>query len=408
MRNIFTCFFLCILVWLIQQGPLPILEPASFVGILAILPVILADFAERSGFPAFIGALLAGLLMGPTGLFSETAIESVHILSEIALVWVGLYLGASVTPSLISDRRYLVPSIITVMGATLVSFFVFVFGFGFAPEDALRLGLLASVGAPILMLRSLSKQVEALSFSLLTSGLGLLFLGIVLSLQSTRVHTISLELFLEIGSWLVGVEVVNRCLRRIRTDWGRFFLFGTVTLIVFLASKRYGISALLLSSVSGLLLSLRREHPDASRILGRLSQLLVPFIIAEFAVNLIPSDLGSLAGRPFTILLAFALCVGLGKSAGLFLSSRLSAGPPGAYHTVLPQGILSAGLFIPLLPIGILPVPAQSFEIAFVLVCGAGISLCTLPFRILGGGGLIGPIQRPPEDDKPHPREALG
>jgi hypothetical protein len=408
LRNLFTCFLLCIVVWLIQRGPVPILEPAAFVGLLAVLPVILTEFAERSGIPAFTGALLAGLLLGPAGLLSDTAIASTQTFSEIALVWVGLYLGLSVTPSLISDRRYLVPALMAVISAAVVTSVVFVVVFECAVEDALQLGLLASVGAPILMLRSLSKQVETWSLSLLTSVLGLVLLGIVLTLRSALPDAVSAAPFLlEIGYWLIGVEVVNRCLHRIRTDWGRFFLFGTAALIIFLAAKHYGISSLLLASLSGLLLSFRFDHLDAKRISARVSQLLVPFVVAEFAARTIPSELAllSLSGRPLYVLMIYAFCVSSGKAASLFVARRFSADVPGAYFSVLPQGILAAGLFIPLLPPGLLALPIANLEITFVLVCGLGISLCTLPVRLLGGDGPVRPIPLSPEDDKAHLRE---
>lgn len=399
MRNLFTCFLLCIVVWLIQRGPVPILEPASFVGILAVLPVILAEFAERSGIPAFTGALLAGLLLGPAGLLSDTAVASARPFSELALVWVGLYLGLSVTPSLISDRRYLVPAFMAVIGAAVVTSVVFVVVFECTVEDALQLGLLASIGAPILMLRSLSKQVETWSLSLLTSVLGLALLGIVLTLRLALPDALSAAPFLEIGYWLIGVEVVNRCLHRVRTDWGRFFLLGAATLIIFLAAKHYGVSSLLLASLSGLLLSFRFDHLDAKRISARVSELLVPFVVAEFAARTISWELALLSGRPLYILMIYAFCVSSGKAASLFVASRLSADVPRPDFNVLPQGILAAGLFIPVLPAGLLALPIANLEIAFVLVCGLGISLCTLPVRLLGRDDPVRPMPLPPEED---------
>ena len=65
MRTLFICCLLGALAWLIQQGPSSFLEPSSYVGILIVLPVLGARVAPKLGSAPYVGALAAGLLLGP-------------------------------------------------------------------------------------------------------------------------------------------------------------------------------------------------------------------------------------------------------------------------------------------------------------------------------------------------------
>ena len=85
MRTLFISFLVAALAWLIQQGPSPFEEPLCYVGVLIVLPIIGARMAASLRAAPYLGALAAGLLIGPMGLLSDRALAGLAPFEDLAL-----------------------------------------------------------------------------------------------------------------------------------------------------------------------------------------------------------------------------------------------------------------------------------------------------------------------------------
>ena len=385
MRTLFICFLLGSLVWLIQQGPAPFSEPTAYLGILIVLPVLASRVAEKGGLPPYIGALIAGFLLGPAGLFSRSALDAVQPFSELATAWVGLYLGASLSPSIISDRRSLYAASAAVIGTVLITSTFLFLTLDFVPVQALQMGILAALAAPFFTHFSPPGPRRALSFSLLTTGLGLVLWGIFQAIHTPAVPPFSQPL-LALVLWGIGIELVYRCAHRMRTEPGRYILFGATTLLILIASRSLRFSPLFLSLLTGLALSLRcGRNREPFRTLEGLSGLLVSLVLADFAARLNPVGILQLAPSHWQVLLIYAASMAVGKTVGSILGSRLTASSFRDWSQILPQGLLAGVLMPHVLPPQRFTAlsPPAAIETGLILICGIAIPILLRPVWML-------------------------
>ncbi len=395
MRTLFICLLLGGLVWLIQQGAAPVSQPAAYLGVLIILPVIASRVAVRNGLPPYLGALIAGFLIGPTGLVSRTALDTIQPFSDLATAWVGLYVGASLSLSMITDRRFLYVASGAVIGAILTTFSLLSLTVQIPPAYALQMGILAALAAPFFTPFPLPIRREALSLPLLTTGMGLVLLAIFQAARTPAVLSLP-QILLALVLWGTGIEGGYQSLRRIRTEPGRCVLFGAVTLLILIASRPLGLSPLFLSLLTGLALSLRcGQNREPFQTLGALSELLISLMLGYFAARLNPVGALRLSPAHWQFLLIYAASMGIGKTVGSLLGSRTTASPFQSRSQILPQGILAATLLPLSLPsrgFFTLPPPA-ALETGLVFICGIAIPILLRPIQALVEKINIGRIQ---------------
>ena len=387
MKLLFLCFFLGALVWLIQQGQTPFSEPTAYLGLLLILPTLTARIAGISGLSAPVGALVAGVLVGSTGLVSGSALNTVEPFSELATVWTGLYLGTTLSPALVFDRRFFTAASAVVLVAVLTTCFLLLIAFPLT--YALQMGLLASLAAPFFTHIVQPAQRDALSISLFTTGLGLLLLGLFQAIH-TRALTelLHLQSLLELIFWGIGIELTFHCIRKVRTDPGRYILFAVLTFLLLIVSRSQQIPLLFLSLASGLALSFRcGQNRDPFRPLGGLSERLVPFILADFTARITPTGALQLGPYHWQILLIYAVAMTAGKTVGALMGSRLTGSPFRSWCPILPQGILACILLPQLLPptehFAHTALPPGQMQFGFLAVCGVGVSILLQPIQLL-------------------------
>ena len=93
MRNLFICFLLATLAWLVQKGPDPAIEPATCLGILVVFPILGTRLFRIWRLPPAVGAIAAGAVLSQSNLLDAAALESVTPFKDAGFVWLGLYLG---------------------------------------------------------------------------------------------------------------------------------------------------------------------------------------------------------------------------------------------------------------------------------------------------------------------------
>ncbi len=385
MRTLFICFLLGALAWLIQQEPSPFGEPVSYVGVLIVLPILGARVAAALGASPYLGALAAGLLIGPMGLLSNWALAGLAPFEDLALAWVGLYLGTALAPAVLSDRRLLSTALSSALGALLLTSVSLAVLFSVSPREALVLGLIAALGAPIFTHYTRPIRWETFPLSLLTTGLGLAALVLVEAVNWQAGLPLP-DLLTAVILWGAGVEATHQASLRIRTDPGRFLLFAGLALLAVMGSRALHVPALLLSAVTGLALSLRfGTRRRAFAPLSATAELVLPVVVGGFAARLDVVGLFGLSGLQWQFLLLYVATMVAGKVAGILLANRLSDAPPRNWSPLLLQGILAGTLFPLALPahMGLAGAPAASLQAGLILLCGIAIPLLLWPMQSL-------------------------
>ncbi len=387
MRNVFICLSLGAVIWWVQSGSSPLTEPLVFLGFLVVLPLMCMRAAERTGLPPHIGALVAGAIVGPTGLVSGWALELVRPFTDLAAAWVGLYLGSTLMPGRVFERRSFVAALTAVVGPALTTFAVMA-ALGLSPAFALRVGLLAAVSAPFLsFLCPSGRRRDLLSLNLLVSGLSLLPFIVLCAVQD---GSLSIEALSRVGfdilCWAVAVELIQHTARRVKTDPGHYVLIVAVALLVLLACQARGLSPLLVSLATGAALALRsgrnRAHVHA---LDGGTKLLGALVVADFAARLDPVGAIRLAPGHWAFLLAYGASMGVGKTVGVALGSRLRADALRHWLDLLPQGILASLFLSRALPPQhpLLQLSPGTMEAGLILLCGVGMPILLIPARRL-------------------------
>jgi len=377
---IFICFFLAILVWLVQQGPTQYREPTPYVGLLIVLPVVATWFFRRGKISAPIGGLTVGFLVGGMGLISPEIEASTEPFAQLASIWVGLYLGSSLSPSRIRDWKLLAIAFSSVVAAILVTTFSLLLAYPVSAAEALKMGMLAALAAPYFSRMGQASHSTALQISVLTTGIGLLIWGVYFVVETPEWYEyLNRYTLLYIVYCLVGLELTALGLRCIRTDPGRCVYFGILSFLILVFGLTYDISPVFISLIAGFALSIRcGNNRNSFNALGTLSELLVPFVLADFAVRLMAINAYEIITVPWQFLLVYTSAMVFGKVVGGLLACRLTGRLYHDWITILPQGILAA-IFLP----HSLPYFASTFPGAsatgFVVLCGMTLSLLVVP-----------------------------
>ena len=291
MRTLFLCLILAGLAWVIQpaqnlQGSTVVLLGLIVVGSLASVRV-----AHKLVLPAHLGPLAAGFLLRPTGLLPESLIDTLLPFSDLASVWLGLYLGTTVTSSMLLSRRSLYAALVAVAIPAAITALLFLLFFRTGPIYALQLAFLSAVAAPLLTHLSAPTRRNALAFSLLVTILALLFWSALVPREIPDPESILLGVR-NILLWLAVVELSFRTLVRLRTPTGFYVFYGLLALFLYTAATLHGASPLLLAVGTGLFLSVRcGKNRDMLVVLPGLSSLVAPFVVAYFVARLDTSGL---------------------------------------------------------------------------------------------------------------------
>lgn len=122
-----------------------------YVGLMLLCGLLFGRLVKFVGLPNVTGYLIAGLILGPyvLGILSFEAVENIGIVSEMALAFIALSIGAEFSKDYFKEVG-LTPVVIAFFGATLTIVFVAsgLIILGLEPSLAIMLGTIASATAP--------------------------------------------------------------------------------------------------------------------------------------------------------------------------------------------------------------------------------------------------------------------
>ena len=381
MRRFLICVILCVVVWGAQHNFPHSIQPVVYVGLMLVVPLTLAGTLSGSGIPFHIVPLLLGFLASGFGIRNTDAFAAAGPLAELAQVWVGLYLGASFSYHRFLSKNLGLTALVSI-GATLVPAFLALFLLLDLPVvQAIRLGLLAAMSGPIITLISQPDRREALSFSVVVTmlGLSLWFLADLI------VHTPGLYRAVPSAIvWAVGVELIARITRTIRTGKGGQVLFGAIVATLFVCARGMQISPLFLALVTGVGVSTRSGR--SGHALKGMAPLAVPFshvVLTYFASGLDLTGLLELPALQWKILGIYVAAMLIGKTAGGLSAMRYARLYVRDWLQILPQGFVVYVLLHEVFPPAMEPALLNGLTAGVVLLCGIAVPLLSAPTLFL-------------------------
>jgi hypothetical protein len=384
MRSLFVCLVLGALAWL-SNGAEPSAGPLVYLGLLVAVPALASQLAPVHRQFAHVGALVAGLLLGWTGLVSEYALESIKPYLNVAAVWVGMHLGASLPVSLLHDRRLLLALLAACACPVILCFTGLTLLLSLPAGTALWLALLSPISAPLFVQISRPDRKQAVWLSVLLTSMGLAMWLLFASPSGLWPHggsSVALMLLI----WVMGMEALHRASEVVRSEPGHFLLNGAAALVLSIAASRSGVPALYLGLASGLLLAVRtRRPPQCISVTAPVAAMLVPFVLAAFAGRLPVALLLDSLPALWPMLAVYTGCLTGGKLAGILLAGRLTPIPLRDWILTLPQGLPAGILALSVLPSHAMPLGLDPTVLVAALLglCGVGLSLVTWPLQVL-------------------------
>ena len=381
MRRFLICVILCVVVWGAQHNFPHSIQPVVYIGLMLVVPLTLAGTLSGSGIPFHVIPLILGFLASGFGIRHTEAFTAAAPLAEFAQVWVGLYLGASFSYHRFFSKNLGVVALVT-MGATLVPAFLALFLLlDFPVAHAIRLGLLAGMSGPIITLISQPDRREALSFSVLVMMLGLSFWFLADLIVRTP------DLYRAVPSaivWAVGVELIARMTRTIRTGKGGQVLFGAIVATLFVCARATQISPLFLALLTGLGVSARSGRPGHPlKGMAPLSAPLAHVVLTYFAAGLDLTGLLELSALHWEILGIYVAAMLIGKTAGGLSAMRYARLYVRDWLQLLPQGFVVFVLLREVFPPAMEPALLDGLTAGVVLLCGIVVPLLAAPSLFL-------------------------
>ena len=334
-----------ILIWQLQSPP-----EMAWVGFLMTASIVGARLAYRAKLPNVLGMIVVGIAIGFAPITTAESHQSIKPFADIAMTWVGLYLGTSLSRPLLANRRLLTGSIYLYATPVLTTFSLLIF-FDLHLITTLQLAILSGISSPIFLDRTEHNLRDTWPFSLCVTaiGLGLLFLtGLIFGVQFIQTDGfgpflhLAADIALVVLMGIIGIELAHRWLQHIHTPTGQFTSWFTLSFLLALASWHIWIHPLILAWAVGVALSLRTKRGLRPNMRPPNAEALIAFALAHYVSGLV-LDWQILPIPPYFYALVAALI--LGKIAGGLLSSRLTSQPVQAWLPLLPQGFLAIVCF---------------------------------------------------------------
>jgi len=409
MWNTFLCFLLGVVVWALRRAEPPIGEPTTFAGLVAVVAFLAGRAVTAIGLAPATGALAAGAALGT---WAEIPVRTADLFPyvDLAAIWVVVSLGSMLSPSRILGRRLVTTAGLVVLCAGSSTAILALALFRLPLSAAVHISLLATLGAPLL----LDQEREASLLPLLVTALGLSLYAL---LQAPgilgQVSLVAPDAAIGFLAWAAGIEILFRIVRNSRTEAGLYVTYAALVFLVFLICAGTKIPALPVAGATGVAIAIRAgRHRACLAPLPRLSRFLVFPVLACTAADMVTDWGAAFEGFHWQTLLAYTLCMALGKGLGVALSTRLAGRPPHRWADVLPQGALAAMMAPMLMPLGDLfggyGPTAGAMALRLLLVCGVGIQAATSFSRCIGQRLRSGLLRAPRADTEPRLQGASG
>ena len=321
-------------IWMLPSPPL-----MALVGLLMTSAIVGARLGNRAKLPSAMGVIAAGLALAYSPIITPEDHGSLQSFADVALAWVGLSLGTSISRPLFANPRLLAGSLCLYLAPVLTAFLALVF-FDVPSLYAAQLAVLSGISAPVFLERAEHTLRDTWPLSLLVATMGLfLYLLVALgdAIWGNRVSLASAaDIALAVLIGLVGIELSHHWLRQIRTPTGQFTSWLALAFLVALASWHLGVQPLFLAWGAGLALSCRTKRGLRARARLPKAEAFIGFALAHY-VSGFEWPIPSIPSHFFALIAAMVL----GKIAGGMLSRRFAAQSVRAWLPLLPQGLLA-------------------------------------------------------------------
>ena len=334
-----------ILIWKLQAPPEMI-----WVGFLLTASTVGARLAHRAKLPDILGMIAAGLAIGFAPITTAENHQSIKPFADIAMAWIGLYLGTSLSRPIIANQRLIKGSLYLYTAPVLTTFFILIL-FDLHLVTTLQLAILSGISSPIFLDRAEHNLRDTWPFSLYVTAIGLclLFLtGLIFGVEFilndgfNSFLDLAADIALAVLIGVIGIELMHRWLRHIHTPTGQFTSWFALSFLLALASWHVWIQPLILAWTVGLVLSLRTKRGLRPNMRPPKAEALVAFALAHYVSGLVLDWQMSPVPSHFFPLIAALI---LGKIAGGLLASRFTLQPIKTWLPLLPQGLLAIVCF---------------------------------------------------------------
>lgn len=278
MRNLFICFLLATLVAVAQSGPTPVVEPATYLGVLVVFPVICARLFRNRRLPPAVGAIAAGVLLNQSGLLNADILQNVAPFKAVGFVWLGLYLGTQIARPTAWKGPNAASAIAIVVSCTLL----ICLGTALLPLtllERLQIGLAGAVCAPIFTMLEPGRHRDEIGLTGLATVLAILLFALTATLSDPVRPDTTILLAGGVGL-LLSSEVAFQSLKSAASGPGRYLVCILMVGAVWRAAMGMGFHPAALGVVFGAVLGLRaRRRRDITVPLEEASAFVGPFVI---------------------------------------------------------------------------------------------------------------------------------
>jgi Kef-type K+ transport system membrane component KefB len=366
-----------------------------YVGLMLLCGLLAGRMAKLVGFPNVTGYIVAGLIIGPhiLGIISLEATEGIGIVSEMALGFIALSIGAEFELSYFKEVGK-TPVIIALLEGTLAIVFVTVtlLAFGYDLPIAVMLGAIASATAPaatIMVIRQYRANGPVtktlLSVVALDDAVALIAFGFAIAVtksfkggSSDLLITILdpfITLFLSIIIGVLFALILLIPIRFFKKESNRICAIVGVVFLTLTLADYLGASSLLACMVLGaVFVNISKDAVPVFRIADSVTPpiFMLFFVLsgARLDVSLIPAI--GVIGALYIIMRV------VGKLCGSWLGSVITKAPEPVKKylgwTLIPQAGVAIGLTLVVDQV----VPEYAGQIRAVVLCA------TLIYELVG------------------------
>ncbi len=380
MRNLFICFLLATLAGLVQRGPDPVIEPATYLGILVVFPILGARLFRNLRLPPAVGAIAGGAFLNQLGLLDTGLLVSVASFKQVGFIWLGLFLGVRVSgrptwtaPNAVSAVAIVVACALLVCAAVSV--------YPLTLLEKLQIGLAAAVCAPVYTALERDHHRDEVGLAGLATAI-----AIVLLCATNGLHLLANSTFLAKGSLvavvvIIGAEIAFRAVKSAVSGPGRYLVYILLTGALWRGSLLLGIHPGLAGSAFGILLGLRAQRwQDTTAPLAEASSFAGSFVLGFVSAELNWAGLLHSPAEAWALGALITVAMLAGKGGAGLVAGRLTRFNHHQWMTVYPLGLSAIVILPTVLPerlfLGLVAQPEEAL-LPVILICAVGIPLLT-------------------------------
>ncbi|MBQ7131111.1 MAG: cation:proton antiporter [Oscillospiraceae bacterium] len=368
-----------------------------YIGIMLISALVCGRIAKKLGLPNVTGYLIAGLVLGPylTGVISEKNVENISIVSEMALAFIAMSIGAEFRLSYFK-RVGIAPVIIAILEGMLAVVFVF-FGFllaGCSIPFALVISAIAAATAPastIMVIRQYNAKGPVsetlLSVAAIDDAVALVAFGFAVTIakvintggSQNIVLSILQPIWEVLLSLIIGAAAAVLMLvpmRYFKKKSNRLCISIAFIFVANSLAEYFGASALLTCMMFGAVLANITEQSDM--MFAVTDSITPPIYLLFFVVSGAQLDVRIITSIG-VLGVIYLIARVLGKFAGAYLGAVICKSPKSVKKylgfTLIPQEGVAIGLSLAAVSV----VPEYADKIRAIILCATMIYELTGP-----------------------------